>query len=838
MAFGQIVKTARTSTASFDTLHSVDLGSLPTSGNLLIFTACNHQFGTYTTTPPAGFILLHEQLAEAFKSVWYYKISDGTEQTADITWSTGGSGVVNLTEYEWDGSTPVVTKNTTGYMSDAGAPISSSTATPTAATNLVVAMHSTDGNSSHFDGQDVTAGWTKDIEFANEANFRSEAKISSKINATGIQECIHTDTDIDSDSYYGAIAVFDSAGAAATPTVTDINTDEIVLDGEANVTFATSDFAGEITSAKLVSGGAETLALNGVANPEYQGSQYGDSYSNGATDLGAGIAAMVGMPVTLRGVAGNNIQAIEAVFTGSVPESGDDIVFIQGGINNIQNAVSDVNSILQTSVQNMVDHAIANNIDYRVINIAPFGAHANWNTDRQGYLETYNAWVAATFPTKYVDMYTVLLDPVTPYYLNSIYDVGDALHPNNAGFREVDKSTALTIQDYFSPVLAAASEMYDFANVGSTVGGIQVDLGGTSYSHDGTGQASNQVRSYVNFTTVIGENYSVRFRTDADGNSTGYIRAGSNGSGTVLANTGAIKSITSKLEFTAITTETNFMLDGATEEYVVELASIKQRPTFVSGIGTFNLPDVAAYTADTVGAPMTSASNAVVATLGDGTDTADLAVTYNPIAGWAVQEAVSAPIGVVGKVGEDFVGAIGDGSQFYYPTADATSISADGTITTDSAVNIDMQFWDTADDTWKQITLVIAVADTVPDAFSFPSLSNQAVSTVLESNIVTVTGINSSTAVTMTTTDGMEYRINGGTYKSTADTVVLNDTVQLRVTSSGSEGTMVTGTLDIGGVTDLWGVTTLSAFIGATNFRPAFITSMRVAFVSAWNYIH
>lgn len=48
--------------------------------------------------------------------------------------------------------------------------------------------------------------------------------------------------------------------AATGATVTDINTDEIVLDAEQNCTFTTTGFGGEITTVTLVSGSSETSA--------------------------------------------------------------------------------------------------------------------------------------------------------------------------------------------------------------------------------------------------------------------------------------------------------------------------------------------------------------------------------------------------------------------------------------------------------------------------------------------------------------------------------------------------------------------------------------------------
>lgn len=124
------------------------------------------------------------------------------------------------------------------------------------------------------------------------------------------------------------------------------------------------------------------------------------------------------------------------------------------------------------------------------------------------------------------------------------------------------------------------------------------------------------------------------------------------------------------------------------------------------GAGTFDLPDVSGYASNTAGSPFTTASYTIQATLGDGTDTANLGVTYNPKTGWAVVEVASA-VKTTGSVFENFVGTITDASQVLYPTSNNTSVSATGIITTDATQDIDMQFWDVTDGTWKPFTALI-----------------------------------------------------------------------------------------------------------------------------------
>jgi len=78
-------------------------------------------------------------------------------------------------------------------------------------------------------------------------------------------------------------------------------------------------------------------------------------------------------------------------------------------------------------------------------------------------------------------------------------------------------------------------------------------------------------------------------------------------------------------------------------------------------------------------------------------------------------------------------------------------------------------------------TTVAFVADTTPDAFTFTDQTGVALSTVIESAAITVSGINSAAAISVT---GGEYSINGGAWTSAAGTVTNGQTVKVRHTSS------------------------------------------------------
>src|SRR5574343_235224 len=98
--------------------------------------------------------------------------------------------------------------------------------------------------------------------------------------------------------------------------------------------------------------------------------------------------------------------------------------------------------------------------------------------------------------------------------------------------------------------------------------------------------------------------------------------------------------------------------------------------------------------------------------------------------------------------------------------------------------------------------------DTTPNQFTFTDQTNVALSTVIESNTIQVTGINASTAISIT---GGEYRINAGGWTSASGNVVNNDTVQVRHTSSGSNSTVTNTALTVGGVSDTFTTTTVAA---------------------------
>jgi hypothetical protein len=111
-----------------------------------------------------------------------------------------------------------------------------------------------------------------------------------------------------------------------------------------------------------------------------------------------------------------------------------------------------------------------------------------------------------------------------------------------------------------------------------------------------------------------------------------------------------------------------------------------------------------------------------------------------------------------------------------------------------------------------------AFSDTTPNAFSFTPQTNVALSTAITSNSITVSGINTGTAISIT---GGQYALNGGAYTATAGTVNNGDTVTLRLTSSASFSTTSLATLTIGTQSAVFQVTTQAAVTSYTAPAPS-----------------
>jgi hypothetical protein len=108
--------------------------------------------------------------------------------------------------------------------------------------------------------------------------------------------------------------------------------------------------------------------------------------------------------------------------------------------------------------------------------------------------------------------------------------------------------------------------------------------------------------------------------------------------------------------------------------------------------------------------------------------------------------------------------------------------------------------------TWSASTVG---SDTVPNAFGFTDQTGVALNSLRSSNTITISGINSSTPVSVSGGGGAQISINGGAW-GTSGNISNNQTLQVRQTASSSTGTTLTATVTVGGVSDGWSVATSS----------------------------
>ena len=129
-------------------------------------------------------------------------------------------------------------------------------------------------------------------------------------------------------------------------------------------------------------------------------------------------------------------------------------------------------------------------------------------------------------------------------------------------------------------------------------------------------------------------------------------------------------------------------------------------------------------------------------------------------------------------------------------------------------------------------TTELAPNDSTPDAFTFSDQTGVSLSSLITSNTITVTGINTTANVTIT---GGNYSKNGGAYTSANTTASLNDTFTVRHTSSSSNGGIKNTTLTIGGVSDTFTTTTANASSNSTHGIEVYTSSGNVAFTISDN---
>ena len=97
------------------------------------------------------------------------------------------------------------------------------------------------------------------------------------------------------------------------------------------------------------------------------------------------------------------------------------------------------------------------------------------------------------------------------------------------------------------------------------------------------------------------------------------------------------------------------------------------------------------------------------------------------------------------------------------------------------------------------------VSDTTPDSFTFTAVTNADIDAVVESNSITVDGINAAATISIT---GGEYKVASGDYSTSNSTVTDGQSITVRLTTPEAGNQTREATLLIGGVRATFTVTT------------------------------
>lgn len=138
----------------------------------------------------------------------------------------------------------------------------------------------------------------------------------------------------------------------------------------------------------------------------------------------------------------------------------------------------------------------------------------------------------------------------------------------------------------------------------------------------------------------------------------------------------------------------------------------------------------------------------------------------------------------------------------------SSGILTAGSVTVDTPVTLTATYTENGVTVTASLTITITPAgDTTPDTITFTTQTNAAPGSTVESDPIVVTGISSSTSISIT---GGEYSVNGGSWTSTTGSVTLGSQIKVRLNAPTGYAQTGSATLTIGGVQSVFNVTTRS----------------------------
>lgn len=166
-----------------------------------------------------------------------------------------------------------------------------------------------------------------------------------------------------------------------------------------------------------------------------------------------------------------------------------------------------------------------------------------------------------------------------------------------------------------------------------------------------------------------------------------------------------------------------------------------------------------------------------------------------------------------------YVATIGQQLQVEINPLITVNSSSVVTANTDQSVTLNYRwrYFNGSAPEYVEAVATIEPPDRVPSAFSFTDITDAEVSTQVISESITPGDYNEALPISIV---GGEYSLNGDTFTSVAGEIIPRDNVTVRTASPSINSSSQLVTLDIGGVTTTWTVTTLAAPPVSSTARP------------------
>lgn len=193
----------------------------------------------------------------------------------------------------------------------------------------------------------------------------------------------------------------------------------------------------------------------------------------------------------------------------------------------------------------------------------------------------------------------------------------------------------------------------------------------------------------------------------------------------------------------------------------------------------------------------------------DGSDSPELTTPYLPKAGYDYVTLSGVLDTTINGVIYEFIPEAEVGDQIAFPSPEV-EITSNGSGSTIESGTFELEHISQSDNTLRFFDLIVGELeedDTTPDAFTFLAVNNVELSTVTESNSISVLGVTDGIDIPISITGG-EYQVNSGSWVSTSGNVQLNASVKVRATSSSNYSSTTQTVITIGGVQSIFSVTT------------------------------